>query len=220
MNEVTGLLHNMSAPPKSVLRYEGLSGLATQAGPGGSGVTQIRYTAQDFFGTPLRFFFDPAWATLTAVEILNFLQIELEHATSMDPPASFGVTEGEISPTALSSPTKLKAAGNLGRHDRNLNAAGAKRTQVATRQLNTLINRRAQSLPLPEGCAVIASQPVHQVLFTDLLSTLAVFSKCTDSVWLRSKMPSLVAARRHEAVSLLIPPTFVKNLRGSYAHFI
>ncbi len=173
MREVLGLLHNMSAPPKSVLRYEGLAGLASQSGPGGSGVTQLRYTAKQLFGTPVRFAFDLAWTKLSAVEILNYLQVEVE----------------------------LSAKAN-----------STARAQAATRQLNTLINQRAQAMPLPEGCAVIVPRSEHAVLFADLLSTLAIFSKCTESVWLRSKTPSLIAARGYKEVSLLIPPNFCEQL--------
>ena len=41
MNEHSKLLHNMSAPPKSVVKYTGLSWVATLGIPGGSGVTSI-----------------------------------------------------------------------------------------------------------------------------------------------------------------------------------
>ncbi len=188
MNEVTGLLHNSGVPPKSVLRYDGLSGLATQTGPGGSGVTKLRYTAKDFFGTPLRFHFDLAWAKLSAVEILNYLQIDVVASAAV-------ISQAGVEPSA-----------------EQLKALTAARTQAATRQLNALINERAQALPLPEGCAVIVPRPEHQVLFGDLLSTLAIFSKCTESVWLRSKTPSLIAARGYKEVSLLIPPNFCAQL--------
>ena len=43
------MLHNMSAPPRTTIRYEGLSGNVTGAGPGGSGVCSRGYQ-----GTPLR----------------------------------------------------------------------------------------------------------------------------------------------------------------------
>jgi hypothetical protein len=188
MREAHGLLHNMSAPPKSVLRYEGLAGLASQNGPGGSGVTQLRYTAKEFFGTPVRFAFDLAWTKLSAIEILNYLQVEV--VTSLPANSQAGVEP---------SVEQLKA----------LNTA---RAQAATRQLNALINQRAQAMPLPEGCAVIVPRPEHAVLFADLLSTLAVFSKCTESIWLRSKTPSLIAARCYQEVSLLIPPNFYEKL--------
>ena len=188
MREALGLLHNMSAPPKSVLRYEGLAGLASQSGPGGSGVTQLRYTAKELFGTPVRFAFDLAWTKLSAVEILNYLQVEA--VTSLPANSQAGVEP---------SVEQLKA----------LNTA---RAQAATRQLNALINQRAQAMPLPEGCAVIVPRPGHAVLFADLLSTLAIFSKCTESVWLRGKTPSLIAARGYKEVSLLIPPNFCEQL--------
>jgi hypothetical protein len=188
MREALGLLHNMSAPPKSVLRYEGLAGLASQSGPGGSGVTQLRYTAKEFFGTPVRFAFDLAWTKLSAVEILNYLQVEV-------------VTSLPANSQAGEEPSAEK-----------LEALSTARAQAATRQLNALINQRAQAMPLPEGCAVIVPRPEHAVLFADLLSTLAVFSKCTESIWLRSKTPSLIAARGYREVSLLIPPNFYEKL--------
>ena len=188
MRDAIGLLHNMSAPPKSVLRYQGLSNIWVQHDPSGNRVTPLRHTAEDFFGTPVRFAFDHAWAKLSAVEILNYLKVDVA--------ASAAVTsQAGVEPSA----EQLKA----------LNAA---RTNAAMRQLNTLINERAQALPLPEGCAVIVPRPEHQVLFGDLLSTLAIFSKCTESVWLRSKTPSLIAARGYKEVSLLIPPNFCEQL--------
>ena len=42
MNESTALLHNMSAPPKSVVKYEGLSGLVTKPLPGATGFTSVQ----------------------------------------------------------------------------------------------------------------------------------------------------------------------------------
>ena len=49
MRESPHVLHNMSAPPRTTIRYEGLSGNVTGAGPGGSGVCSRGYQ-----GTPLR----------------------------------------------------------------------------------------------------------------------------------------------------------------------
>ena len=43
------MLHNMSAPPRTTIRYEGLSGNVKESGPGGSGVCSRGYQ-----GTPLR----------------------------------------------------------------------------------------------------------------------------------------------------------------------
>jgi hypothetical protein len=214
MREAHGLLHNMSAPPKSVLRYEGLAGLASQSGPGGSGVTQLRYTAKEFFGTPVRFAFDIAWTKLSAIEILNYLQVEVELSatvgTSTDSSESTGFdsTMNVNTQTRLNHSTSLKSKVRVEQSKANSTA----RAQAATRQLNALINQRAQAMPLPEGCAVIVPRPEHAVLFADLLSTLAVFSKCTESIWLRSKTPSLIAARGYREVSLLIPPNFYEKL--------
>ena len=55
MDDRSALLHNMSAPPKSGVKYSGLADLATTAGPGGSGVTGGRFKGSGVFGTPVRF---------------------------------------------------------------------------------------------------------------------------------------------------------------------
>ncbi|NBT72385.1 MAG: hypothetical protein EBT36_13675 [Betaproteobacteria bacterium] len=55
MKEPTALLHNMSAPPKSVVRYSGLSGLIQQRGPGGTGITSLRYRNGQQHGEAVRF---------------------------------------------------------------------------------------------------------------------------------------------------------------------
>ena len=55
MNEHSNLLHNMSAPPKSVVKYTGLSWVVTRSIPGGSGVTSIKYAAGSQIGTVVRF---------------------------------------------------------------------------------------------------------------------------------------------------------------------
>ena len=53
--EQGALLHNMSAPPKTVVTYAGLAAFASARGPGGSGVAEIGYEAKGVFGTPVRF---------------------------------------------------------------------------------------------------------------------------------------------------------------------
>ncbi|NBS40655.1 MAG: hypothetical protein EBS73_15645, partial [Betaproteobacteria bacterium] len=55
MREPTALLHNMSAPPKSVVRYSGLSGLLQQRGPGGTGITSLHYNNGQQHGEAVRF---------------------------------------------------------------------------------------------------------------------------------------------------------------------
>ena len=47
MSESSALLHNMSTPPKTVLKYSGLPNPASTSGPGGSGVAGISYRSAD-----------------------------------------------------------------------------------------------------------------------------------------------------------------------------
>ena len=55
MIEPVQLLHNMSTPPKSVVKYTGLSEAATTTGPGGSGVCGVRFSHDSIFGTFVTF---------------------------------------------------------------------------------------------------------------------------------------------------------------------
>ena len=166
MNEHSNLLHNMSTPPKSVVKYTGLSWVVTRGIPGGSGVTSIKYAAGSQFGTVVRF----------------ILREDLRGA----------------------SIKKVLAA---------LEALPQGNDQITPdRRLITLINRRAAKLPLPDGCAVIKTNPAHEVLWDDPLSALAILSKSTDTVWLRNKSPSLSEAVRRTSISLLIPPAFTDRL--------
>jgi hypothetical protein len=168
----TGLLHNMSVPPKSVVKYEGLSGLATLGSPGGSGVTGVSYkNRKHLFGLPVRFELSQEWRGLSAQELLLQLQLDVKPGKAAE--------------------------------------------QDPDKRLITLINECANALPLPEGCAVIASDASHAVLWSDPLCALAILSKCTQSVWLRSKTPSLIAAQQCGPVSLLVPPNFVNQLPSS-----
>ena len=61
------LLHNMSAPPKSVVKYSGLSSLATSISQGSAGV----------FGTPVRFVLPADMLGKTPAYILRYLGVEL-----------------------------------------------------------------------------------------------------------------------------------------------
>ena len=78
MNIQTNLLHNMSAPPKSVVRYEGLSGMATQGSPGGSGLTSVSFRGKSLFGTAIRFDLPPDWIGLKPLDLLSRLQMEAD----------------------------------------------------------------------------------------------------------------------------------------------
>lgn len=64
--EPGGLLHNMSAPPKSVVKYSGLSNLATSISQGTAGV----------FGTPVRFALTADLLGKTASYVLRYLGVE------------------------------------------------------------------------------------------------------------------------------------------------
>ena len=70
------LLHNMSAPPKTVVKYSGLAGLATQLGPGGSGVCSVGFKCTGVFGTPVRFVLPPELVGKSLSDLLRHLQIE------------------------------------------------------------------------------------------------------------------------------------------------
>ena len=52
----------------------------------------------------------------------------------------------------------------------------------------------------PTNCRCLTAAPViatlveHRILWADPLSALAILAKCSDSIWLRAKTPSLSAA--------------------------
>ena len=73
MNEHPALLHNMSAPPKTVAKYSGLSEFARTTGPGGSRVAGIGFRGADIHGTPLRFMLEGSFAGKNPEELLAAL---------------------------------------------------------------------------------------------------------------------------------------------------
>ena len=86
MSEAPPLLHNMSAPPKSVVRYAGLSGLAKQTSPGGTGVASVHYSSAQHLGNALRFELPPMLRDVVApLEILK--RLGLPHDEVKDGPA-------------------------------------------------------------------------------------------------------------------------------------
>ncbi len=76
MDERCALLHNMSGPPHTVVKYSGLADLATLRSPGGSGVTGIGYKNRGFFGTPVRFALPAGLCGQSPAAILCHLGIE------------------------------------------------------------------------------------------------------------------------------------------------
>jgi len=163
--DTSSLLHNMSAPPKTVVKYSGLAGLSKQTGPGGSGVTSLKYMNPQVVGQVVRFLIPEKYFQQEPEKILELLRITYD--------------------------------------SKSISAA---------EHLTALINQRAKELPLPEGCAVIKTHVSQPEIWTDALSVLAILTKCTDTIWLRSKSPSLVSAKTKRTVSLLVPPLFVHQL--------
>jgi hypothetical protein len=161
------LLHNMSAPPKSVVRYSGLSGLVRQSGPSGSEETSLRYSNVGQHGSCVRF----EWAAHLPID----------------------------------NPGEILASLGLAHESTSADSAA--------RHLVQRINKRAAELPLPEGCAVVKSLQLHEMLWPDPLAALAVLTKCTDTVWLRAKTPTLSKLTGPRCVSLLIPPGFIDAIR-------
>jgi hypothetical protein len=162
MHDSGALLHNMSAPPKSVVKYSGLTDLATHRGPRASRATGIGSRGNGVFGTPVRFALPASLAGKSSAAVLGHLGVDAE----ADP---------EL-------------------------------------QLCALIDVRANELPLPDGCAVITALKEHRLIWADALSALAILAKCSESVWLRAKTPSLNAARARTQVTLLVPPLFADRL--------
>lgn len=168
------LLHNMSAPPKTVVTYTGLSGLAKQSGPGGSGTSAVAVRGADVFGLPLCFAL----------------------------PAAFTADTPEAVLAEVYAQAQSREAGDM--HDRAV-------LPIDT-TLERLIDARAAELPLPDGCLVVPADDTHAMPWPDLLAALAVLAKCSDTVWLRAKTPSLTAALARRRASLLVPPRFAQAL--------
>jgi hypothetical protein len=134
-------------------------------------------------------------------------------------PGGSGVTaHGNQSPRFFGTPVRFELSAAFRRLSepailRQLDP-GAKRRSPPARgaRLVELIEQRAASLPLPGGCVVIRAEPAHPMLWHDALTALAVLAKCTDTVWLRDKSPSLASAIERGSVSLLVPPAFAAAL--------
>jgi hypothetical protein len=118
-------------------------------------------------------------------------------------PAFFGEPLNAVLPTGFTaqSPTDI------------LLFLGVKPLPDAAAQLTGLINLRANDLPLPDGCVVIPRVETARFVCEDPLTVLALLSKCSDSIWLRAKSPTLHAALARRQVTLLVPPLFTRRLR-------
>lgn len=168
------LLHNMSAPPKSVVKYSGLADLSSARRPTGSEANSIGFNGAGVFGIPVRFELPAQLVGQTPADVLRYLGVALRVDAQAD---AKPVSEAD-----------------------------------AHRQLCELINARANELPLPEGCVVIASLPNQRLIWADALSALAILAKSSEAIWLRSKSPALSAALARTEVTLLVPPAFADRL--------
>ena len=73
MSDNASLLHNMSAPPKSVIKYTGLAGLATRIGFGGSGVGALKFAHENVYGSFIAFRLPKGMRVRSAALILKRL---------------------------------------------------------------------------------------------------------------------------------------------------
>lgn len=159
MIEPSRLLHNMSAPPRSVVSYAGLANAERAAGLGGRGG---RVTHDGVFGT--------------------FIMFRLPDALRRRGPGSI-----------------------LKRLDKAPGAAPEK-------TLLGLIEARAQELVLPDACVIVPSRGDYPCPWPDPLAALAVITKSSASIWLRSKSPRLSTIQKISAISLLVPPVFADQM--------
>jgi hypothetical protein len=156
------LAHNMSVPPKTVVRYQGLDSLCGYIGFGGSGVGMLKYSSAGPHGFKVRFRLPPDFEVGDAARIWA----ALGHGAVPDPDAA----------------------------------------------LVALIEDRARDLPLPDACAVTPRTGRRMPFAGDVLAALAILTKCSARVWLRSKTPNLTTLHGRRDVTLLIPPTYRDRL--------
>ena len=79
MTEPTQLLHNMSAPPKSVVKYAGLADAAKTIGPGGSGVCSVNFVHDGIFGEFIAFRLVGHFRRFSSARILKELGATTDH---------------------------------------------------------------------------------------------------------------------------------------------
>ena len=164
MIETSQLLHNMSAPPRSVVKYNGLSTEALATGVGRSRKTGVPCSNYDVFGRFITFHLPVNLRRCGARTILKRLGMELGSTPEVT--------------------------------------------------LLHLIEARAKELRLPDACVVIPTKIDHPCPWTDPLAILAVITKSSGSIWLRSKTPRLSVLRKVSAISLLVPPIFADQIEG------
>jgi hypothetical protein len=88
-------------------------------------------------------------------------------------------------------------------------------TKNPEQEIIRLIEERADQLPLPDGVAVVSTRPGHEQIWDDVLAALAVLTKSSGAVWLRSKAPRLSVLSGRSQISLLVPFSCTDNSKGT-----
>ena len=162
MIETTQLLHNMSTPPKSVVKYSGLKNNAKATDLHGTGGGWLAASNNSAFGSFITFRIPENLRRCGAKTILERL--------------------------------------------------GLKSGSEPERTLLDLIEARARELVLPDACVVIPTKTDRPCPWPDPLAILAVITKSSASIWLRSKTPRLSVLRKAPVISLLVPPVFAEQI--------
>jgi hypothetical protein len=82
--------------------------------------------------------------------------------------------------------------------------------------LASLIDCRAADLPLPDATLIVEHQSAHLCVWPDLLSFLAVATKSTAHVWMRSKRPVVSRLTKCRSISMVVPPPFDERIHGAW----
>jgi hypothetical protein len=162
MIETTQLLHNMSAPPRSIVKYNGLSNESAKT----------------------------------------------SSADAKEAPLSDGGVFGSF--IAFRMPVNLRRCGAK----TILQRLGLEPGLVPEETLVALIEAQARNITLPDACVVVPTKASHPNPWTDPLTVLAIITKSSARIWLRSKTPRLTVLRKTTAISLLAPPTFTQPLEA------
>ena len=162
MIETTQLLHNMSAPPRSIVKYNGLSNESAKTR--GDEAKGSPFSNDGVFGCFIAFRMPANLRRCGARTILQRLDLEPD--------------------------------------------------SVPEETLVALIEAQAKEITLPDACMVVPTKASHPGPWTDPLTVLAIITKSSARIWLRSKTPRLTVLRKTTAISLLAPPTFTLPLEG------
>ncbi|MFZ8887405.1 MAG: hypothetical protein ACO4AL_09350 [Steroidobacteraceae bacterium] len=89
---------------------------------------------------------------------------------------------------------------------RILTALGEPRPKDPSAALARLVEDRARSLPIPDGCLVMPADHAALECCIPPLVSLVVITKSSGLVWLRSKLPRFDRLTRIPAIALWLPP--------------